>query len=68
MIILIDDEKHHLKCKTPTDGFHLGRHIRDDRIGLINHTVALTGCNILLSTEYEKHDDNTTFCLKKYYV
>ena len=54
MSIIINDDKHYLNYKIATNNIRLTSHIRDNRIGLINYTVALTRTNIIVRTEYEK--------------
>ena len=62
---VVDDDKHDLNYKTPTDNLQLLCHVCDNRIGLVNYTAVLAGCNLVLRTEYEKHEDNTTSTLKR---
>ena len=33
--------------------------------GLVNHTAALTGSNLIARSDYEKHDDNTIKAIKR---
>ena len=48
MSVVIDDDKHHLNYKIPTDYLRFTRHIRNNRLDMVNHTVALPGTNIIL--------------------
>ena len=45
MSVVIDDDKHELNYKVSTDNLLLILHIRDNRLGIVNHDVALTGAN-----------------------
>ena len=65
MSVVIDDDKHHLNYKILTDNLRFTRHIRDNMLGMVNHTVALTGTNDILWNEHEKHSDSTTIVLKR---
>ena len=59
MNVVIDDVKQHLNYKVPGNNLWLTRHARDNRLGIVNHTVALN-----LWSEYEKTSDTTTIALK----
>ena len=40
------------------------RKTRENRVGVLNCIVSLTGCNLILWIEYENHEDNATKALK----
>ena len=65
MSVLVADDKVHLNYKIPTDNLRFTRHVRDNRLGTVNHAVALTGTNLILWNEYEKNLENTTIVLKR---
>ena len=48
MSVEIADDKHHLNNKTASDNLNLTRCMSDNRVGIVNHTVALFGCNLIL--------------------
>ena len=54
MSAVVDNDKVHLNYKTPADNFRSTCHVRDNRLGIANHTAALTGTNLILCNEYEK--------------
>ena len=47
------------------DKLCLDRHARNHKIGLINQTVALAGCNLILRTEHETCEDNAIKSLQR---
>ena len=42
MSVVIDDVKYHLNYKVTTDYLWLIHHIRENRLGMVNHTIPLT--------------------------
>ena len=65
MSAVIDDDKHHINYKVSTNNLRLECHIRDNRLGRMNHDVALTGANLIFWNECEKPSDATTIDLKR---
>ena len=65
MSVVTHDDKHHLNYNVPTDNLRLTRHIRDNILGMVNHAVTLTGTNLMLWNEYEKHSESDAIALKR---
>ena len=61
----VDDDRNHLIQKIPADNLQLNRHVRDNRVVLVNHYTVLTPNNMLIRTECEKHGDNATSTLHR---
>ena len=65
MIVVIDDDEHHLDCKIHADNLRFARHIRDNRLDMLNHAVTLIETNIVSWNEHEKNSESTTIVLKR---
>ena len=48
--VAIADDKHHFNHKTASDHLNLTRCMSNNRVGIANHTVVLSGCNLILWT------------------
>ena len=65
MSVVSDDDKHNLKYEAPADNLRLTRHTIDNRLGIVNHDVALSGTSLILWNECENPSDATTISLKR---
>ena len=65
MSVVTDDDEHHLNCKIPADNLRFSRHVRDNRLGMVNHAVTLTGTKITSRNDHEKHSESTTIVFKR---
>ena len=61
----IDYDKHHLNYNMSDDNLYLTRHIRYNRVGLVNHVVSLARCDLTLRAEHEKDENSTNAALKR---
>ena len=53
MSLVIHNDKHHLNYKIAIDNLQLIRHIRNNRLGLVNHTAVLIGSNLIIRSNYK---------------
>ena len=65
MNVEIDDDKVHLNHRIATDNARRVRHVRDNRVGIVCHTLACTCTSVLVAFEYEIENDTTTKALMR---
>ena len=55
-----DDDKVHMHHMIATDNARRVRHVRDNRAGIVCHTLAFSSTAILVGFEYETQNDTKT--------